>query len=123
GDPHIRDRRRGAGVKIIHLNLPRPPELEIRVPLGVIARFAMHGEVYRAYAHAIAADQGMVLLVPIELVNGDLTGLIDGCPVPWEEVTTLIEAPDNAPRPLLAHVDTVLGRPLLELAPSHWDVD
>lgn len=34
----------------------------------------------------IAARCGAVLLVPIHVVLGRLTGVVDGCPVPWEEV-------------------------------------
>lgn len=103
--------------------MSRAPELDILVSLGAIAQFAHDGQVYRAYAHALAAAPGMVLLVPIELVNGDLTDLVDGCPIPWEEVVSILESPQRSPAPLDKHIHSVLGRPLREIAPSHWDAD
>ena len=101
----------------------RAPELDIRVSLATIAEFTDDGEVYRAYVHALAACRGMVLLVPLELVNGDLTELVDGCPIPWEEVIAILESPQHSPAPLADHIQTVLGRPLGYIAPTHWDVD
>lgn len=101
----------------------RPPERDVQVSLADIAAFAADGQIYRAYAHALAVANGMVLLVPIELVNGDLTDLVDAIPVSWEEIIAILEAPGHSTRPLEEHIRDVLGRPLRAIAPTHWDVD
>jgi hypothetical protein len=100
-----------------------PPELDLQVSLTDIAAFAGDGQIYRAYAHALAVAKGMVLLVPIELVSGDLTDLVDAIPVSWEEIIAILETPDQSPRPLEEHIRDILGRPLRAIAPTHWDVD
>jgi hypothetical protein len=100
-----------------------PPELDIQVPLAAIEAFAAAGRVYRAFDHAIAADKGMVLLVPIWRVCGDLGGLEDACPVPWEEVIGILEEPKADARPVPEWAMSISGRTFRSLARTHWDAD
>lgn len=55
-----------------------------------LADFSDDGRLYRAFNHVVAAQSGSVLLVPMYLVRGDLSGVVDGCPVPWEEVDDVL---------------------------------
>ena len=34
-----------------------------------------------------------MLLVPVWMVVGDLRSVVDGCPVPWEELCDVLDAP------------------------------
>lgn len=70
------------------------------VPLAAIAAFSRDARVFRAFDHLLAADFGQVLCVPVRAVAGDLTGVVDGCPVPWEEVCAVLDTPPNSPVPL-----------------------
>ncbi|WP_152966472.1 hypothetical protein [Gulbenkiania mobilis] len=54
--------------------------------------FSANRRVYRAFGHAIAADSGLVMLAPLASVDGPLIGMVDGCPVPWDEVWQTLEA-------------------------------
>jgi len=58
-----------------------------------IRLFSGNGEVYRAFHHLVAARVGTLLMVPLHLVVGRCDGVVDGCPVPWEEVYAVMEYP------------------------------
>lgn len=45
----------------------------------------------RAFGHALSASHGMVVAAPLSVVDGKLTDMIDGCPIPWSEACALIE--------------------------------
>lgn len=64
-----------------------------RTPLSVIAAFSLDGRVFRAFDHLIAAGVGELLFVPVHLAEGDLRGVVDGCPVPWGEVWAVLDTP------------------------------
>ncbi|MFH2082040.1 MAG: hypothetical protein ABIK08_11215 [Pseudomonadota bacterium] len=90
-----------------------------------LATFSSDGRLYRAYNHVVAALSGAVLLVPMYLVRGELSGLVDGCPVPWEEVDDVLRmAPaathafDFAAEP---YSPLVMG--LADLFPGRWSLD
>lgn len=53
--------------------------------------FAADGKIYRAFDHAVIASMGMVVAVPLEQTEGSLTGLIDRCPVPWQELWSVLD--------------------------------
>lgn len=55
--------------------------------------FAADGLVYRAFNHLIAARMGALLLVPFHRVQGSFEAVVDGCPVPWEEVYAVLDYP------------------------------
>lgn len=57
-------------------------------------------KIYRAYDHLIAARIGMTLMVPVAATSGVLDDLIDRCPVPWLEATTIIAADYASAEPL-----------------------
>lgn len=54
--------------------------------LSQVAEFAIGGQVHVAFGRAIAAGNGTLLLVPLDLLPSP-RGLVPGCPVPWEEVS------------------------------------
>lgn len=53
--------------------------------------FSQDGDVYRAFGYLILPRHGSILLVPPVVVQGRFGQLVDGCPVPWEEVAAIIE--------------------------------
>lgn len=61
--------------------------------ISALEPFSADGTIYRAFDHLIASRMGTVLLAPIHAVQGDLTQVVDGCPVPWEEVGAVLDAP------------------------------
>jgi len=64
-----------------------------RTPLFLVAAFSPEGRVFRAFDHLIAAGIGEMLLCPVHLAEGDLRGVIDYCPVPWEEAWAVLDTP------------------------------
>lgn len=62
------------------------------VSVSVIAGFAADGRVYRAFDHLLAVGAADLLLVPLGRTTGDLRHVTDGCPLPWPEVWTVIDA-------------------------------
>jgi hypothetical protein len=71
--------------------MSHPKFLPYLVDFETLRRFAVGGVLYRAYDHLIAASVGRVLTVPLIVVQGRFMDVIDGCPVPWEEVYSIIE--------------------------------
>lgn len=82
-------------------------------PLEHLRLFAADGQVYRAFGHLIAARMGTLLMVPLRLVTGPFhlpdgkPALVDGCPVPHEEVFAVLQYQVTNP---LTH-------------PAKWNVD
>jgi hypothetical protein len=66
------------------------------VDAGRLANFSGDGRLYRAFDHVVAALHGSVLLVPMYRAAGDLSGLVDGCPVPWDEVDEVLRSERGA---------------------------
>jgi hypothetical protein len=94
-----------------------------RTPLILIASFAVDGRVFRAFDHLIAAGVGEILLAPMVVADGDLRGVIDYCPVPWEEAWTVLDTPLDEATPL---DDVTLLRNWPRLARLHrsgWQFD
>lgn len=67
------------------------------IHVATIARFAGDGRVWRSFDHLLATGPGRLLLVPVGHAEGDLTAVTDGCPVPWQEVWAVLDAPAVAP--------------------------
>lgn len=63
------------------------------ISISAIAAFSHDGRVHRAFDHLIAAGAGTLLCVPLAASAGDLRQVVDGCPVPWDEVLTVIDTP------------------------------
>lgn len=59
--------------------------------LDRIRCFAAGAPLYRAFGHVLAAGDGWLLAVPLTHLRGSLRDLIDGCPVPYYEVLSVIE--------------------------------
>lgn len=82
-------------------------------PLERLRLFSADGQVYRAFDHLIASRMGTLLLVPVHLVTGPWhlesgsPAVVDGCPVPWEEVHAVLKYP--------------VTHPLTQ--PAKWNVD
>lgn len=66
-------------------------------PIERLRHFSADSQVYRAFNHLIAARVGTLLMVPVHRVSGRCDGVVDGCPVPWEEVHAVLEYPHNHP--------------------------
>lgn len=75
-------------------------------PIQRLTLFTTHGQIYRAFNHLVAARMGTLLLVPMQLVSGSCETVLDGCPVPWEEVHAVLEYPSRHP----ANNPTVAGK-------------
>ena len=91
---------------------------------STISRFAGDGWVWRSFDHLLAAGPGRLLLVPVGLADGDMTGVVDGCPVPWPEVWALLDAPPAEPAPVTERALARLWPDLaLQLTPFGWERD
>lgn len=92
------------------------------IHIRTIASFApATALVWRSFDHLIVPGPGTLLLVPVVEVDGDMTGVIDGCPVPWAEAWAVIDTPPAQP---VALSPERLGRlaPALasRMAPHGW---
>lgn len=103
--------------------MPHPSASSI--PLDLIAGFSATGRVYRAFDRLIAAQMGSVLLVPIWLSRGDLSGTVDGCPVPWDEIQDLLHLERVAVSDFALEPDTYSDQviKMAALAKDGWSVD
>ena len=93
-----------------------------RTPLILIAAFAVDGRVFRAFDHLIAAGVGEILFAPVVIAEGDLCGVIDYCPVPWEEAWAVVDTPLDEARPLCDKDMTKWPR-LSRLHATGWSFD
>ena len=64
----------------------------LRLPLETLLPFAHDGRACRSFDHLIFSRVGSLLLVPVWAVVGDLRQVVDGCPVPWQEVCDVLDA-------------------------------
>lgn len=95
-------------------------------PIERLRCFSADGQVYRAFNHLIAARMGTLLLVPIHLVTGRCEAVLDGCPVPWEEVHAVLEYPNIHPvgNPVTVHVDEHMQQlEYLRIDPRECELD
>jgi len=92
------------------------------LPLSLLASFSADGRVYRAFEHYIAAGNGRLLLVPAVLVYGDRTAVVSGCPVPVEEISALLDAPQDMPPALLTDMHPLFRR-LMTFGEGCWRYD
>ena len=97
----------------------RPPEFSI----SAIAAFSSSGYVHRAFGHLVAARHGSLLVVPLPLVTGDLRQVVDGCPVPWNEVWMLIDLPPRKPESLAASQMASAWPDLARVVADDWAID
>ena len=67
--------------------------VSLEVSISAIAAFSADGRVFRAFGHVVGAKPGAILLVPLGRTTGSLRDLVDVCPVPWEEVWSVLDAP------------------------------
>lgn len=94
-----------------------------RIPLFLIAAFSPSGQVFRAFDHLIAAGAGEILFAPMVIADGDLRGVIDHCPVPWEEAWAVLDTPLEEAVSLNDEAMARDWRRLSRLAPTGWSID
>lgn len=93
---------------------------------SALVPFSADGIIYRAFGHLIAARHGTVLLAPIHAVQGRLTEVVDGCPVPWEEVVAILSMPFDLALAFDFSDGSGYGpalRQLAHLAEAGWDME
>lgn len=90
-----------------------------RIPLVSLLAFAQDGRVFRSFDHLILARAGSLLLVPVWAADGDLRRVTDGCPVPWEEVFDVLDAPAAG---VSVGDPDIVPRRLRELAGDDWQL-
>ncbi len=99
----------------------------VAIPFGLLSLFSADRQVYRAFGHLIAARMGTLLLVPDRLVVGELNGaVLEGCPVPHEEVYAVLEYPTAKPLDPETQIGTndhVHQLEYLGLDPADCDID
>ena len=97
----------------------------LQVPMATVARFAPDGRVWRAFDHLLAVGPGSLALFPVGLMDGDMTRVIDGSPVPWLEAWTAIDAPRGAHVRALTPEGLALESPMAAalLPPYGWVAD
>lgn len=91
----------------------------LRIPLETLAAFAQDGQAFRSFNHLIFARLGALLLVPVWVAVGDLRQVFDGCPVPWEEVFDVLDAPAAG---VSVGDPEVVPSPLRLLAGDDWQL-
>lgn len=90
-----------------------------RLPLETLAGFSQDGRVFRSFDHLILPKNGELLLVPVWAATGDFRRVIDGCPVPWEEVFDVLDAPAMG---VSVGDPEIVPSPLRALAGDDWQL-
>lgn len=92
------------------------------IDVKVVSRFATDRRVWRSFDHLLAAGPGTLLCVPVGLADGDLTSVVDGCPVPWPEVWAVLDAPTQRSTAVLGEEELYRCAPLaaVSFAPFGW---
>lgn len=105
--------------------MSHPLFLPYQVKIDSMRLFSSNAMLYRAFDHLIAASDGAVLAVPLILVQGRFDGVVDGCPVPWEEIHATLD-PESVPFMMeLVHmpaIDAEVKR-LAPLGLDGWEFD
>lgn len=94
--------------------------------INTLSLFSADRQVYRAFDHLVAARSGTLLLVPPRLVAGDLSEVVNGCPVPHEEVYAVLEYQTKDRKEwngLTAWTDEIAQLEYLGLDPSVCEMD
>lgn len=91
----------------------------LRLPLETLAGFSHDRRVFRSFDHLILPGVGSLLLVPIWAAEGDLRRVVDGCPVPWEEVCDVLDSPALG---VSVGDPGVVPAPLRALAGDDWQL-
>jgi hypothetical protein len=73
--------------------MSHPLFLPYLVNFDALMQYSSDHKIYRAYDHLIAATHGSLVMAPLIVMQGRFHDVVDGCPVPWEEVYALIESP------------------------------
>ncbi|OWY40093.1 hypothetical protein CEK28_04985 [Xenophilus sp. AP218F] len=82
--------------------------------------FSADRRVFRSFGHAIVAEHGLVAVAPLHALDGSLLGLVDGCPVPWDEACAVIDAGGGAPVELDSRDFTDVVARLATVAVTGW---
>lgn len=91
--------------------------------IDLLRAFSADEQVYRAFGYLVASRMGTLLLVPFHLVTGRCDDVVDGCPVPWEEVFAVLEYPSSIEsEPFFAN-QRFKPLEILNLKQSEWVMD
>lgn len=94
------------------------------IHVRTVAHFARDGRVWRSFDHLMAVGAGRLLMVPVGLADGDLTTVIDGCPIPWQEAWAVLDADPAEPVPLSEDGLAAIAPTVAQLLPSFgWERD
>ena len=88
--------------------------------LQTLLPFSSERRAFRAFGHAIAAEPGLVAMAPLYALEGSLLGLVDGCPVPWEEACMVMDTQADSPIELDSICFTDVVARLANIATEGW---
>lgn len=95
----------------------------IEFSVSAMAAFSATRQVHRSFGHLIAAGHGSLLVVPVAFAAGDLRTVVDGCPVPWVEVWTLIDSQPSSPVAVPADLVAYQYPELASVVAEGWRMD
>lgn len=93
------------------------------ITIEAIHRLTDNAPLHRAFNHLIAAGPGWLLAVPLKLLRGQIKGVVDGCPVPHDELLALIDSAQPRQRVMHSPMSDVFSERvnrLMGLCPSDW---
>lgn len=64
--------------------------MQSTVPIATLQTLSGQ-QVCRAFGHALSAAPGWLVAAPLHSLEGSLTNLVDGCPVPWAEACAVLD--------------------------------
>ncbi len=93
------------------------------VSVSMIAAFSVDGRVFRFSGFLLGVKPGELLLVPLGRTTGDLRGIVDCCPVPWNDVWATIDTPPQAPATIQPEAMCLDYPRLAQITPYGWVTD
>lgn len=96
-----------------------------RIDIAWLLCLSANGALYRSFDRVIAAQNGCLLLAPMHVVRGNLSSLVDGCPVPWEEADEVLHTEWRTAHAFDVTADhySELIRTVVGLAEGEWTLD
>lgn len=85
-----------------------------------LANLSHNGQVYRSFGMALAANYGLLAMMSLPDVDGPLIGLIDGCPVVWQEAFAVLS--HHADEPISPHLPR-LNAQTIDLLAQYSELD
>lgn len=66
--------------------------MDTSIDISIFQSISGNGKAFTAFGYVLAADRGVLALMPWTSVSGNLSDLIHACPVPYQEVLLSIDA-------------------------------